>query len=135
MEIDAGVFHWKFLIDGGDRNSDTVDVDTGAPVETFSDVLSNKIRLLMGDLGRMQENAVLNDPTGLVSGIGLPFARHVVVVTINRCDASDRASTHGAWRLQTSVDFVVRKIYCELIVRAIECEYADRRVHPIQVSV
>jgi len=98
-------------------------------------LLPIKIGLLMGYLGSMQENAVLNDPAHLVSGIGLPFARDVVVVTIHRRDASDRASTHGAWSLQTSVDFVVRKIYCERVLRAIKGEYADRRVHSIRVSV
>jgi hypothetical protein len=135
MEIDIGVFHWKFLVDRGDRNGDTVEVDTDTPVETFTDLLPIKIGLLMGDLGRMQENAVLNKPAHLVSRIGLTFSRHVVVVTIYRRDASKRASTHGAGGLETSVDFVVRKIDCERVLRIIEGEYADRRVHSKQGSV
>jgi hypothetical protein len=98
------------LVNGGDRNSDTVDVDVDAPIETFADALSIKIGLLVGDLRRMEENAVLNDAAHLVAGIRLLFVRHVVVVTVYRRDATDRTSAHGTRGLQTSVNLVIRQI-------------------------
>jgi hypothetical protein len=98
-------------------------------------MLTIKISLLMGDFGSMQEDAVLNDPTHLISGIGLPLARHVVVVAIYRSDAPNRTSAHGARSLQAPVDSVVRKIYRQRVLRAVKGEYADRRVHAIPFSV
>src|ERR1039458_2147566 len=133
-EIDVAGSNRKSLVDGGDRNSDSVDVDTDTPVETFVDLLPIKINLLMRDLGSMQENAVLNDPAYLVTRIRHPFVRHVIEVTVHRRHATDRASTHGAWSLHATVDFVVRKVNCERVLRSIEGEHVYRRVHAVRGS-
>ena len=134
-EIDVDVTHRKFLVDRGDRNIDTVDVDTDTPVKTIVDLAPIKINLLMRNLWSMQENAVLNDPAHFVTRIRLPFVRHVIEVSVHRRHAIDGATAHGAGGLFTAVDFVVRKVNGERVLRPSEGEYMDRGVHAVLGSV
>lgn len=109
------------------------DIDT--PVETRTDPSTIEIDLLMGDLRCMQEDAALNYPAHLVSRCGATSARHVEVVTIYRRHASDHATAHGARSLEAPIDCVIRKPYGERVVRTINGEYADYRMHSILGAV
>jgi len=112
-----------------------VDGDIDTPVEANAYPTPVKIDLLMGDLGCMQEDAILNYPAHLISRCGATNAGHVVVVTIHGRHASIRATTHGARGLESTVDCAVRQSYGERVLSTVEGEHAHCRVHSITAAI
>jgi hypothetical protein len=80
---------------------------------------------LMRDLRSVKKNAVLDDPTDLVTGVRLARGSRVKVVGVDGGHTVGCTPTHGAWRLQTSVELVVRQTNGERVLSSTEGNCVD----------
>ena len=89
----------------------------------------------MRDLWGMKEDAVLNDASHLVAGVGHTRLSQVIEVTINRGHAVCCGLAHGTGGLFTPVDGLVGEANFYRVLRPTEGEDVDCRKHAVLSTI
>jgi hypothetical protein len=125
------VLQRSFLIDFVDRYVDTVDVDGTTPIEAFADRLCVKVGLFVRELWAMKKNTVLNYSPNIVAGVRPTWTFSSKEISVDCGNTVGSCIAHGAWRLYTTIYFVVRETNFERVVSSNEREHVDGRSHSI----
>lgn len=106
-EVHPGVAHGQFLVDSRDRDGRTIYLERAGPVESLAHRVLIKVHLLVGDLGGVQQHAVLDDPAHHVTRVDRAPWGDVEEVPVHRRHAPRGRAAHDARSLERAVDGVV----------------------------